>query len=213
MLNECNGSEMEWDSDEKTSSLLKSVEKRNSNNESCANKNTRKKMKISDIYQFGNYDRYVVFIDLRTVRYLVLISLGIIIFIAKFFLVIIFYSYYGYRNTEGHTDPRLEAFRLCERLFVNKDVLDIGCNIGHITYSVARDFGAKSVLGIDIDNKLIRIARKNVRYYCCTTSPAVTDLLENCNITSSQPSVNGTGNKLSFPNNISFLHVSSTQEC
>lgn len=136
----------------------------------------------------------------------------IVIFIAKFFLVTIFYSYYGYRNTDGHTDPRLEAFRAHERLFANKDVLDIGCNIGHITYSVARDFGAKSVLGIDIDNKLIRIARKNVRYYC-TTSPAVTDLLENCNISSSQPSINETGTKLSFPNNISFLHVSSIQEC
>lgn len=64
MLNECNGSEMEWDSDERTSSVLKSVEKRNSNNESYANRNNRKKMKTSDMYQFGNYDRYVIFIDL-----------------------------------------------------------------------------------------------------------------------------------------------------
>lgn len=50
-------------------------------------------------------------------------------------------------------------------LFYDKNVLDIGCNIGHITLSVARDFGAKSVVGLDIDHKLINIARKNVQYY------------------------------------------------
>lgn len=50
-------------------------------------------------------------------------------------------------------------------LFEGKDILDIGCNIGHITLSVARDFGAKSVIGIDIDKKLIEIARKNIKHY------------------------------------------------
>lgn len=44
-------------------------------------------------------------------------------------------------------------------------MLDIGCNIGHVTFSVARDFGAKSIVGMDIDRKLINIARKNVQYY------------------------------------------------
>lgn len=50
-------------------------------------------------------------------------------------------------------------------LFYGRDVLDIGCNIGHITFSVARDFGVKSIVGMDIDRKLINIARKNVQYY------------------------------------------------
>lgn len=50
-------------------------------------------------------------------------------------------------------------------MFEGKDILDIGCNVGHVTLSVARDFGAKSVTGIDIDPKLIAIARKNVKYY------------------------------------------------
>jgi 7SK snRNA methylphosphate capping enzyme len=50
-------------------------------------------------------------------------------------------------------------------LFQDKDVLDIGCNIGHVTLIVARDFGARSVVGLDIDRKLIAIARKNVRHY------------------------------------------------
>lgn len=55
-------------------------------------------------------------------------------------------------------------------LFYGKEVLDIGCNIGHVTFSVARDFGAKSVVGMDIDRKLINIARKNVQYYITDTS-------------------------------------------
>lgn len=49
-------------------------------------------------------------------------------------------------------------------------MLDIGCNIGHVTFSVARDFGAKSVVGMDIDRKLINIARKNVQYYINDTT-------------------------------------------
>ena len=55
-------------------------------------------------------------------------------------------------------------------LFYGKDVLDIGCNIGHVTFSVARDFGAKSVVGMDIDRKLINIARKNVQHYINDTA-------------------------------------------
>lgn len=40
-------------------------------------------------------------------------------------------------------------------LFQNKDVLDIGCNVGHISIAVARTLGAKTVVGIDIDSVLI----------------------------------------------------------
>ena len=51
-------------------------------------------------------------------------------------------------------------------------MLDIGCNIGHVTLIIARDFGARSVVGLDIDRKLIGIARKNVRHYInCADSP------------------------------------------
>jgi 7SK snRNA methylphosphate capping enzyme len=39
--------------------------------------------------------------------------------------------------------------------FENKDVLDIGCNAGHVTLCVARDFNPKQIVGIDIDPKLI----------------------------------------------------------
>lgn len=81
--------------------------------------------------------------------------------------------YYGYRNPHHQVDPRLKVFAQRKELFLRKDILDIGCNIGHITLSVARDFGAKSVTGIDIDRTLINIARKNVKHYVnCVQSPA-----------------------------------------
>ena len=123
-----------------------------------------------------------------------------------------FLRYYGYRNVDGVLDTRIEIFQEHKHLFHNKDVLDIGCNIGHITYLVARDLGARTVLGLDIDNSLIQIARKNVKYYSCLTSPS--DLLSKCNIRinreSNQNDVLESSQSdvfLNFPNNVSFLHV------
>ncbi|XP_018014673.1 uncharacterized protein LOC108671617 [Hyalella azteca] len=74
-----------------------------------------------------------------------------------------YHQYYGYRNPQHNTDPRL-AF-LNPRWFDGRDVLDVGCNIGHVTLTVARDFNPRFVTGIDIDKKLINIANKNVRHY------------------------------------------------
>ncbi|XP_072379279.1 7SK snRNA methylphosphate capping enzyme-like isoform X1 [Diabrotica undecimpunctata] len=79
--------------------------------------------------------------------------------------------YYGYRNPHNETDHRLRVFSHHPYIFENKDILDIGCNIGHVTLSVARDFGAKSIVGIDIDQKLISIARKNVKHYVKKEDP------------------------------------------
>ena len=84
--------------------------------------------------------------------------------------------YYGYRNPHHDLDMRLNMFSQRKELFYGKDVLDIGCNIGHITLSIARDFGARSVTGIDIDKKLIAIARKNIKHYVnCVQSPENAD--------------------------------------
>ncbi|XP_063975513.1 7SK snRNA methylphosphate capping enzyme-like [Diachasmimorpha longicaudata] len=81
--------------------------------------------------------------------------------------------YYGYRNPHHDVDPRLTVFAQRKEMFFGRDVLDIGCNIGHITLSVARDFAAHSVTGIDIDRKLIGIARRNIKHYVnCVRSPA-----------------------------------------
>uniref|UniRef100_A0A1Y1L154 RNA methyltransferase n=1 Tax=Photinus pyralis TaxID=7054 RepID=A0A1Y1L154_PHOPY len=81
--------------------------------------------------------------------------------------------YYGYRNQHSEVDLRLLCFSNHKEMFADKDILDIGCNIGHITLSIARDYGAKSIVGVDIDKKLIEIAHKNIKHYVkrCDTPP------------------------------------------
>ena len=71
--------------------------------------------------------------------------------------------YYGYRNPQLETDHRLQLLK--SEFFHSKDVLDIGCNIGHVTLTIARDFLPKKIVGMDIDRELINIAKKNVRHY------------------------------------------------
>ena len=69
--------------------------------------------------------------------------------------------YYGYRNVGVVVrDPRLDL--LHHELFHDKYVLDIGCNAGHVTIAIAKDFSPRCITGIDIDGNLIRNARKNV---------------------------------------------------
>lgn len=60
-------------------------------------------------------------------------------------------------------DIRLQVFEMHRHLFQHKDVLDIGCNVGHISIAVARTLGARSVVGMDIDSVLIGIYP--VKYY------------------------------------------------
>jgi 7SK snRNA methylphosphate capping enzyme len=49
--------------------------------------------------------------------------------------------------------------------FREKCCLDIGCNVGRVTYAIARDFQPARIVGIDIDGHLISVARKNIRQY------------------------------------------------
>lgn len=76
--------------------------------------------------------------------------------------------YYGYRNQSMSPDTRLECFK--REWFENKQVLDIGCNVGHVTLSIGRDYSPHRIVGIDIDENLIKIAVKNIRHYLPTTS-------------------------------------------
>ncbi|RWS29443.1 7SK snRNA methylphosphate capping enzyme-like protein [Leptotrombidium deliense] len=71
--------------------------------------------------------------------------------------------YYGYRNQNYVFDPRLT--HLQRNWFESKHVLDIGCNAGLITLTIAKEFCPSKIMGIDIDAKLIDLARKNVRQY------------------------------------------------
>eukprot|EP00939_MAST-03C_sp_MAST-3C-sp1_P000199 g199.t1 len=97
--------------------------------------NPRAKRKKRQIFAYGNYDRY-----------------------------------YGYRikhstnfvrkdlKAEWSADSRLELFR--SGMFREKKCLDIGCNAGYFTMSVAQRFEPVSILGLDIDHSLILKAKK-----------------------------------------------------
>ena len=71
--------------------------------------------------------------------------------------------YYGYRTPEMEPDLRLQYFRL--EWFEGKDVLDIGCNAGHVTLAVAKLFHPQKIVGMDIDPNLIRAARQNIKRF------------------------------------------------
>jgi 2-polyprenyl-3-methyl-5-hydroxy-6-metoxy-1,4-benzoquinol methylase len=62
--------------------------------------------------------------------------------------------YYGYRLPDSlDEDPRL---RVLERSwFQGKTVMDIGCNDGLLTLSLACKFSCKSTQGVDIDPHLV----------------------------------------------------------
>ena len=77
-------------------------------------------------------------------------------------------QYYGYRNPGNIEDLRLQYFKSV--WFEDKDVLDIGCNIGHITISIGKNYSPLKVVGIDIDKNLIQIANKNIKHYIDTRS-------------------------------------------
>lgn len=71
--------------------------------------------------------------------------------------------YYSYRYDERWQDPRLKL--LSKEYFLNKDVLDIGCNDGSFTIMLAIKFFPKKIVGLDIDYKLINKAIHNVKYF------------------------------------------------
>uniref|UniRef100_A0A1I8AJ53 RNA methyltransferase n=1 Tax=Steinernema glaseri TaxID=37863 RepID=A0A1I8AJ53_9BILA len=72
--------------------------------------------------------------------------------------------YYGSRLKDLGHDPRLD--KLPKSWFRYKSVLDIGCNVGYLTIELAKNFGPWRVVGIDIDDHLVGVARKNIRHYC-----------------------------------------------
>ncbi|KAM6907497.1 7SK snRNA methylphosphate capping enzyme-like [Xenentodon cancila] len=72
-------------------------------------------------------------------------------------------KYYGYRNPGNSEDPRIHVLR--PEWFEGKDVLDLGCNSGHLTLYIAKMLRPSRILGLDIDSGLIHAARKNIRHY------------------------------------------------
>lgn len=118
-------------------------------------------------------------------------------------------NYYGYRTAE-QGDSRLWALK--KEYFKGKEVLDIGCNSGHVTLSIARDFEPQRIHGIDIDYSLITLARRNIKHYMIR-DPDNKDIV----FPRSLPLIFGAmqpppapGEKTTnvFPYNVSFAHVS-----
>jgi len=72
-------------------------------------------------------------------------------------------DYYGYRNKGlGELDPRISVMK--KEWFENKSCLDIGCNTGIFTLDLALQFDMASLLGIDLDKKLVQQAKLNLRF-------------------------------------------------
>ena len=66
---------------------------------------------------------------------------------------------------EGYLSPggKKEVNRLLQNIDISdKIVLDIGCGSGGITASLATDFEAKNVIGIDVEEDVCALARSRV---------------------------------------------------
>ncbi|KAI3671019.1 hypothetical protein L1987_64617 [Smallanthus sonchifolius] len=71
-------------------------------------------------------------------------------------------NYYSYRIDQGlEEDPRIKVMK--KEWFEGKNCLDIGCNSGLITITIAKKFGCQKILGIDIDSARIEDAYWNLR--------------------------------------------------
>lgn len=71
-------------------------------------------------------------------------------------------QYCGLQTLMNLSDVRLTVFLRHAYLFKDKDILDIGCNVGHMTIAVASKLHPKSIVGVDIDKDLIARARRNL---------------------------------------------------
>ncbi|KAK0482376.1 Bicoid-interacting protein 3-domain-containing protein [Armillaria novae-zelandiae] len=85
----------------------------------------------------------------------------------------IYGNYHGYYSKRPFVnDPRLAL--LPADIFVGKRVLDVGCNEGYVTCEIAQTWGAHKVVGVDIDESLVRAAwrRRTVLWSAQSPSPS-----------------------------------------
>lgn len=118
--------------------------------------------------------------------------------------------YYGYRNPCHSQDPRMAVLR--PEWFLGKAVLDIGCNVGHLTLCVAQKLQPARIVGLDIDGSLIHAARQNIRHYLSEYSKAGTvSALVTVRGPMKPPVVSAEKKEAAkdvFPNNVMFVKVS-----
>lgn len=72
-----------------------------------------------------------------------------------------YHRYYGYRLGQSFSmDPRLALFE--RSWFANKRCMDVGCNEGLVTLAIVTRFGSRSMVGVDIDEHLVKKACRQV---------------------------------------------------
>ncbi|OCH92197.1 Bin3-domain-containing protein [Obba rivulosa] len=80
-------------------------------------------------------------------------------------------NYRGYYTKRPFVhDPRLTL--LPTSIFKDARVLDVGCNEGWVTCEIAQSWGARRVIGVDIDDTLVRAAWKRRRTVWSQQEPA-----------------------------------------
>ncbi|XP_064109213.1 7SK snRNA methylphosphate capping enzyme-like isoform X2 [Macrobrachium nipponense] len=120
-------------------------------------------------------------------------------------------KYYGYRNPDMSPDLRLNYLK--PDWFDGKAVLDVGCNIGHVTLTIARDFNPKRVVGLDIDKKLVNIAQKNIKHYLKQGDPKEADYPKSMRLLYGPLKPSATVDEARcFPHNIKFVHANYVLE-
>ena len=72
-----------------------------------------------------------------------------------------YHRYYGYRVGESLEDHRIAHLK--REWFHGKRCVDVGCNEGLVSLSIAVSFGSTTMLGIDIDQWLVKKAREKLR--------------------------------------------------
>lgn len=73
-----------------------------------------------------------------------------------------YHKYYGYRKRNSAVeDPRLTVFE--RSWFAKKRCMDVGCNEGIVTLDIATRFGPRSMIGVDLDEQLIKRACSHLR--------------------------------------------------
>ncbi|KAJ1967330.1 hypothetical protein IWQ62_001931 [Dispira parvispora] len=115
-------------------------------------------------------------------------------------------NYYGYRHqgdaTHGRElDPRLMTLE--PDWVTGKRVLDIGCNAGFVTTSLALNFHPLWAVGVDIDENLVQKAKRHLNFVYSLQPPH--------ELTDGQPPVTGSYFPISMPllyGNIPVFHES-----
>ncbi|KAJ3013410.1 hypothetical protein NUW54_g1606 [Trametes sanguinea] len=102
-------------------------------------------------------------------------------------IVPVYGNYHGYYSKRPSVnDPRLAL--LPRTLFYGRRVLDVGCNEGWVTCEIAQRLRAKRVIGVDVDDTLVRLAWKHRRFVWSQQGPPHEDDQPEAHGHSSRPS-------------------------